>query len=218
LKPAELKATPNRSLFFAAMIGIFLYVLLDAVAQILPPHYSPIRQPESDLAVGPYGYIMAINFVNRGILSLCFIVAIYLSLPVSVRSHFRAGLVLLALWGVGAIILSIFPTDLAGARPTMHGEIHLIAAFVAFICGAFGTLFLSLGLQRAGSLGSLRRFALPLLLVSVVLCFVTFAGLNSPIGGLLERLFLGSVLLWILVVSLYASRSNRVSQNTLKRE
>ena len=41
---------------------IILYVVLDVVAQVLPPHYSPISQAESLLAVGPYGYIMTVNF------------------------------------------------------------------------------------------------------------------------------------------------------------
>jgi hypothetical protein len=26
-------------------------------AQALPPHYSPVREPETDPAVGPYGYL-----------------------------------------------------------------------------------------------------------------------------------------------------------------
>ena len=45
------------------------------VAQLLPPHYSPISQAESDLAVGKFGFIMTINFLNRGVLSLLFIYA-----------------------------------------------------------------------------------------------------------------------------------------------
>lgn len=56
--------------------AIFLYVLLDAITQSLHPHYSPIPNAESDLAVGPFGYIMAVNFLNRGILSLVFLYAL----------------------------------------------------------------------------------------------------------------------------------------------
>jgi hypothetical protein len=52
---------------------IILYVVLDAIVQVLPPHYSPISQAESLLAVGPYGYIMTVNFLNRGVFSLLFV-------------------------------------------------------------------------------------------------------------------------------------------------
>ena len=62
-------------LYWIVIAGVLLYVILDAIAHILPPHYSPIRDAESDLAVGPYGYIMTINFVNRGLLSLLFVYA-----------------------------------------------------------------------------------------------------------------------------------------------
>jgi len=51
---------------------IILYVVLDAIAQVLPPHYSPLSQAESLLAVGPYGYIMTVNFLIRGVFSLLF--------------------------------------------------------------------------------------------------------------------------------------------------
>jgi hypothetical membrane protein len=53
-----------------------LYVALDIIAQALPPHYSPISQAESDLAVRPYGYVMSINFIVRGLLSLTAVLAL----------------------------------------------------------------------------------------------------------------------------------------------
>jgi len=133
-----------------------------------------------------------------------------LSIPAS-RS-FRTGLVLLILWGVGALILSIFPTDLPGSPPTIHGGIHLIVAAIAFLCGAFGTLALSLQLVRFSSQLVIGKYALSISILTVVLCFVTFVGLSTRIGGLLERLFLGSVLFWILMVSLYLINPTRASR------
>ena len=202
LPPSESELL-SRSLFFATIIGIILYVVLDAVVQVLPPHYSPISQAESDLAVGPYGYIMAINFVNRGVLSILFVVAVYNSLPISGRPKFRTGLALISFWGAGALVLSVFPTDLSGNPVTVHGAIHLIAALIAFICGAFGILLLSLRFRPVASLQSIRKYVLPISVIAVILCFATFLGLNTRFGGLIEWLFLGSVLLWILIASLY---------------
>ena len=65
----------KKQLFWIVIAGIVLYVILDIIAQLLPPHYNPISQAESDLAVGPYGYIMTINFLVRGAFSLVFIYA-----------------------------------------------------------------------------------------------------------------------------------------------
>ena len=57
-------------------MGVFLSLVLGRVAQLPPPHFSPITQSESDLAVGPWGVLMTINFVSRGALSLLFICAL----------------------------------------------------------------------------------------------------------------------------------------------
>jgi len=78
-------------LFWIVLVGIILYAVLDVVAQILPPHYNPISQAESDLAVGKFGLIMTINFVNSGVLSLVFIFTFLRTLDLmGNRSHIRA--------------------------------------------------------------------------------------------------------------------------------
>jgi hypothetical membrane protein len=213
----EGKLSPNRifATYWISIVGVILYVVLDAVAQALPPHYSPIRQAESDLAVGPYWYIMTINFVNRGILSLAFVYAFTKTLGLSgVKSSssslFKNGSYLLGFgWGVGAILLAFFPTDVPATPISWHGAIHLVVAIIAFICGALGTLVLSRHFGEANVTKGAKKFALPLGWLSVFLLLVDFLGqflvprLATRIGGLTERLFLGSVMLWILVVSVY---------------
>ena len=196
-------------LFWAVILGLVLYVVLDVVAQLLPPHYSPISQAESDLAVGKFGFIMTINFLNRGVLSLLFIYAFLRTLDLAGvgRSRFRVGTYLLGAWAVGAIILAIFPTDVPATPVSWHGAIHLVVAVIAFICGAFGTLAISLKLEQNREFQRLRRIALPLSVIVIVLWVVEFGlaflapHLNGRIGGLTERLFLGSALLWIGVAS-----------------
>ncbi|MGA2384909.1 MAG: DUF998 domain-containing protein [Candidatus Bathyarchaeia archaeon] len=198
-------------LFWEVILGIVLYVVLDVVAQLLPPHYSPISQAESDLAVGKYGFIMTLNFLNRGVLSLLFIFAFLRTMDLAgiARSQFRTGTYLLGAWAVGAILLAIFPTDVPATPVSWHGAIHLVVAIIAFIGGAFGTLAISQKLPGKGTLEGLKRVALPLSIIVIVLWVVEFGlpfafpHLNGRIGGLTERLFLGSVLLWIGVLSAY---------------
>ena len=200
------------TLFWITLTGLVLYVALDAIAQILPPHYSPVSQAESDLAVGKYGFLMTLNFLNRGLLSLAFILAFLRSVDLvgQNRSRFKNGIYLMSVWAVGAILLAFFPTDVPATPISWHGAIHLVVALIAFICGAFGTLVISLKLDDKVTLQrGLRRIALPLAVI-VVICWVIEFGvpfvvphLNEKIGGLTERLFLGSVLLWIGACSAY---------------
>lgn len=208
--------TDRSRFFFAATIaGIALYVVLDAIAQSLPPHYSPISQAESDLAVGPYGYVMAVNFVNRGVFSLLFLYGLAKSLPP--RAEFRTGLVLLGVWAVGALILAVSPTDVSGPT-TVHGLVHLLVATLAFLCAAVGTVSLSRAFERDPTLKGVGRYAKPLAILAVVFFFVLYGGaLVAPhaagkVGGLVERVFIGLVLVWMLLVSaLMFNRSVKAS-------
>jgi hypothetical protein len=207
----NVKKSDSTRLFWAVILGIVLYAVLDIVAQLLPPVYNPISQAESDLAVGKFGFIMTINFLNRGVLSLLFILAFLRTLDLTgvARSRFRTGTYLLGAWAVGAILLAIFPTDVPSTPVSWHGAIHLVVAIVAFIGGAFGTLAISQQLSQNQELERLKRITLPVSVIVVVLWVVEFGlpfvspHLNSRIGGLTERLFLGSVLLWLGVVSAY---------------
>jgi len=198
-----------RYLFAGAIAGIILYVILDAVAQSLPPYYSPISQAESDLAVGPYGYIMTLNFINRGVFSLCFLFGLVLTIysTGTANPRFRGGAYAFAVWSVGALLLAAFPTDVPATPVSWHGAVHLLVAIVAFLGGAFGALYVSSGMVGSSAVARARGVALPLAALSVVLCFVELfgafvaPGFYARYGGLVERVFLGSVLLWIGAVS-----------------
>jgi hypothetical membrane protein len=194
------RATPVRP-FFAATIGLIaLYVVLDALAQILPPHYSPIRQPESDLAVGPYGYVMTVNFLVRGILSFLFLFGLWNGTRLGRSS--RSGYALLGVWSAGAFVLAAFPTDVPPTPVSPHGFVHLLTALVAFVCVGLGEILLS---NRFGSNPRLAPIRTPALALSVLVLISAFADFLGPprIGGLLERIFLGLALSWMLFVAIY---------------
>jgi len=197
--------------------------LLDAIAQALPPHYSPIRDAESDLAVGPYGYIMAINFLNRGVFSLVFVYSLTRTLRrteavpgsgAGSKNRYSSGLRLLDVWGVGAILLAIFPTDVPATPVSWHGAIHLVVATIAFLAGALGALRLSSQFGQSQALRGVRGAAMALAVLAAIFCVLTLGlGFVSPhlaaqIGGLNERIFLAMVLLWMATVSIYLLRYN----------
>src|SRR5580658_193874 len=129
---------PNARWMLTVAVGLtVLYVILDIVAQLLPPHYSAVTQAESDLAVGPFGYVMTINFVVRGLLTFALLGGVLSATTIGRRSP--VGVALLAVWGAGAFVLAAFPTDI-GAETTTHGMIHLATAALAFLAAAVGVL------------------------------------------------------------------------------
>lgn len=186
------------------IVGIVLYVVLDVIAQLLPPHYSPIGQAESDLAVGPYGFLMTINFVLRGLLSLALVWA--LTRSVAKEGLSRVGLVLVAVWGVGALLLALFPTDIKDfpghiTPTTLHGIVHLLVAGLAFICAAVGELLLSLRFANDARWRSLRYPAAGIAILAIITLFIVPLHLSASAFGLYERIFIGLVLFWMLVVA-----------------
>lgn len=199
------------------IVGIALYVILDVIAQILSP-YNPLRQAESDLAVGfSFSWLMTINFVIRGLLSFALIAGLVKGMTVAGRS--RAGLILLGVWAVGALLLAVFPTDLAGERVTRHGAIHLLVAVIAFLCVAVGEIILSWQFAADARWRSLARPARILAVLTLIACLLTLGDAAIPglkhIPGFTERLFLGLALLWMLVV---AFRLRSLPANTEVRQ
>jgi hypothetical membrane protein len=175
------------------------------VAQLLPPHYSTIRQAESDLGVGPYGWVMDTNFVVRGILSLACAYGLSLAWPKAAKAP-RISLAFLAAWGVGAFILAVSPADVSGPA-TIHGTIHVIAGFLAFLFLAVGVLGISYTMPSEKPWTSIRPYAKAIAVLTAVALVVLFVGTRFPriehdLYGLLERVFLGFGLLWMLVVAI----------------
>ena len=202
------KRSKLRQVFITVDVLIVLYIVLDAIAQVLPPHYSPISQAESLLAVGPYGYIMTINFLNRGVFSLLFVYAMVQVFSMSGENwrNYRLGLGAIVIWSVGAFLLAGFP-----ATGSTIG-IHTIIAIIIFIAAPLGELSISLKLSQTKSLAGVRRIALVIAGLAV-LSMMFYWGvlpflhpLKSDYSGLFERLLIGSVIAWMGIMSTYALR------------
>ncbi len=192
-----------RALGALTIAGIVLYLALDVLAQLLPPHYSPVRQAESDLAVGPYGFVMTINFVVRGGLSLVLVAGLMQGVVARARS--TVGVALIGIWAGGAFLLALFPTDV-NSRLTLHGSIHLLVALLAFCAVALGELLVSLRIGSDARWSGLRPYLLACAIATLVALLAELVGVRAStalgVGGLIERIFLGLALLWMLLVAL----------------
>lgn len=208
-------------LFGAVIVGIVLVVLLEVHVQLLPPHYSPLSQSESDLAVGPYGFLMALGFAVGGMLLLLFIAGFVRAVPKEAQS--RSGLILLGIAALCKLIIALAATDLTARPHTIHGTIHALAAVVSFFCGALGILLLARALRHDAHVRPSPRFLLGLASVTLVWTVIVIGTLvvSSQIGvwGLLERIATGLHLVWVLLVSLglwnHPSLEGTPAQSTL---
>lgn len=189
-----------------AAAGIAAYALVDVTLALLRPGLSLIYNPESDYGVGPFSWLMDLNFLLRGALTACLLVAIASCWRPSPLG--RVGAVLLAVWAGSSALLAVFPDDPLGTPATAGGAIHLLLALVAFLGALLGTILLSLAAGGRPPLQPLRGWLLALsLLAALPFLALLRAGFGaaSP-GGLYERIFLATELSWILVAALAVLR------------
>ena len=214
----------------AAVVGVVAYVLIDLALAVLRPDVRLLHDPESDYGNGPWSWLMDANFLLRGGLSLAAAIALASSLlgrhvgPTDLRSAgsramssqppsssraTRLGLTLLMTWAVASTVLAFVPDDLRGATPTRHGELHLLAAIVGFVCVATATVLLSRVVSGLPAWATVAR-TLSILSVGGVAALVLLGLSRLPynaFGGLWERVFLALELAWILISSLPLARA-----------
>jgi hypothetical protein len=165
--------------------------------------YDALRHPVSSLALGPGGWIQVVNFLVAGVLTITFAVGVR-------RSGFRAGAVLIGLWGVGLLGAGMFRTDPVSGFPigtpptsdyTTLGALHDGLSLPAFLCIAAAQVVLSRGHGRAWfwySLLSATAFLVCLFLASAG--FSQTAGLVE-VGGLFQRLAVTIGWAWLMALA-----------------
>lgn len=187
------------------MVGAVLYVLVDIVLQLAPPHYSVVSAAESNLAVGPFGWVMNLNFLARAVVTVCAVAALARFGPANRRRS--AGTALMLLAGACSAALAVLPTDIPpsdapGLAPTTAlGTAHLAVAALGFVAALGAFALLTLWLRD----GALRR-AYPAAVVFTALaalglaCLGMAATVAPAVLGLAERVCLLGVLGWVFAV------------------
>lgn len=201
------RADSRRRWATAAMIGVVVYVVVDVVLQGLPPHYSPIVDAESNLAVGPYGWIMNLNFIGRMLTTVCIVAAIVQVRPASALR--RVGVALLLLGGLCSGVLAFFPTDvgmpgeIGVVATTVAGIVHLAVAVTGFVAALLSCLVLTVWVQRSPELRAGYRPALIFAIIGGAgLLALGMAILVAPqFIGLAERICLLGILGWVFSVA-----------------
>jgi hypothetical protein len=123
-----------RSAAFLALLAIggMVYYLSSVVAaHLLRPDVHPVSEPVSYYAVGPYGFFIGLAIFALGVGSLALTLGLHLGIAPPGRSH--VGLLLLALYGVGQLVVALFSIDAESAKTTT-GIVHNIAGNISFFC------------------------------------------------------------------------------------
>jgi hypothetical protein len=196
-------ALPQRRLALPlTVVGLAAYwVGIVALVHVLEPEFNPIRVPLSGYVLGMHGAWMATSFFAAGAIWLLLALGLRTTLPSTWWT--KAGALLFLFAAFGNLTLGIFPTDSLSVAPptTLHGLIHLRATTATFNAIALGCTLFSGAFRSSTHWKPIwtATMALSLLLFVLLYGWVFFL-LGSGRDGLLERLVVVPMALWLILV------------------
>ena len=208
---AEQSKRRARTVLAAAMGGIAGFLGLNIVVQLLPPHYSMVSQAVSDLAVGPYGWVMDIAFALGGASILAFVAGAFMA--TSQKTRPLAGFLLLGVWGAASEAIAFVHPDIVDANgypgtlkafamtPSTHGKAHLAIAAVVFLSMVLGLVTSSRHLGREPRLRASQRTARLIAAAAFVGLLLTDELGRHGTYGLMERSVSLLGFAWLMVVA-----------------
>jgi uncharacterized protein DUF998 len=186
-----------------AWLAIVGQVCLLASAWLLPivSEYSLIGDNISELALGRYGFVQTAAFIISGLGTLGLAYTIR-KLTSGLRGSLFGSL-LVGIYGVGAILVAIFPTDridspadLASLSTT--GLIHVGVAAVSFLCVIVGMFALAWTFSKNARWRSLLPWAAFFPAGALALMIVQGQG---PLVGILQRALVSVIAGWLILVA-----------------
>jgi Protein of unknown function (DUF998) len=192
--------------------GVVLFVIAAISGAFLIPGYSQVSNflSESYAIDTKHGiWLRLLGYVPSGILMLLFGFLAVKCLPKGKATSVALKGVGL-FYGGGTILTGIFPCD-AGCNkeminPSVAQFIHSISGLFSYVSVPFFLIILGFAAVKWKDAGNTGKAILLCGFVSLVFALLFFAQLNSPYGGLIQRILEGSVLLAILLTALYLKK------------
>jgi Protein of unknown function (DUF998) len=198
------------------MLGVLFFTASTILAGLQLPDYSHVSQLISEsYAIGtPYGLPLRFaGFLPAGLFLAAFAFYAVRAFPASGIAS--AGFTLLGIfYGLGTVVVSLFPCDegcnKAMADPSISQIIHNLTGMLTYLLVPACILMLGIAALKWPK-GKYVAFSG----IAFGLTAILFAGLlsvdrNSTIAGFYQRVVEGSILLWILVCSIYLRSLEKV--------
>lgn len=180
-----------------AATGPIIFQSASTAVQHLQSGYNPIRDAISSLVFGRFGWIQTDVFY----LFALSLIALTLLFFLVIKVKFNAGAVILALAGVGFIIIGLNQAQIPGTAPTISSMIHQYTTVAVLVMFPLACFLLAPALKARGysglyyyTLGTGIFFFLFFIVGGVIL--IT----HFSLVGLYERILLWNGQLWVEIV------------------
>ena len=204
------QSTATGLLLACGAIGSLLNIVVILILGAIRPGYNALLIPDSNLELGPGGWIQITNYIVTGVLLLGFTIGLRRVLRTGRGSTW--GPILLGIYGLTFIVTGIFVTDPvlgyppgALSSPTVYGTLHNLFGqlqFISLITACFV-------LARRDAADPARRgwvwysLATGLLIAASDVAFVlTFKLWDGGPVGLIERIGIIGGGIWIALLAI----------------
>ncbi len=194
--------------FQIRLLGIFgalapiVYLVATVIGGILWSGYSQYSETVSTLTSqgAPNQTILTPLFAAYNLFVLLLAIGLYFGVKAKKPVW---GSVFLALAAIGGLVLFWFPQDYPQGPPTsFSGTMHVAVAGVIAFASLASMLAYGLSLRKVPAWGNIARFCLVWLPVGLVLGAFGAMSITMSYAGLAERLSIGSILIWIEIMSI----------------
>ena len=187
-----------------ALFALLGQVVLLASVWFLPlvSEHGLIGDNISELVLGRWGFIQTLAFVlsGLGVIGLSYAIR----RQTAERKGSFVGSLLIAVYGAGALVAAIFPTDRIDSptdvwSQSTTGWIHSLTALVSYLCAIVGMFILTWTFARDARWRSLVVWSSLFAGAALALLFVQSEG---PWVGLMQRLLVSAISVWLILVAL----------------
>ena len=207
----------HKAIFLVGIIGVILFSSSCIFGGLLIENYSITRQYISEtFAVNTeYGILLRIfGHIPSGILFTIFGFYGYKHFPpvhLTKIGFYGLGL----FYGIGTIIVSVFPCD-SGCNsefidPSISQIIHNIAALLIYIFVPVSMIIAGIGLKKSLGYKNYSIIALVLGLLSMLFVYLLISEFNSEFKGIYQRVIEFVILTWITICALKISKTKGIN-------
>ena len=187
----------------AGVIGPIVFGLIVTALGLLWNGYNPLTQTISELGAtnAPNMELQALNFAILGILTTIFAIGLNVH-----NRLFGSTSILIGIYGLGTLLVAVLPCDPGCSfKGTSLVQIaHSLDALISFIVLAIAPVFFWRSSRTVKSWSKTSAFSLRVGIISVPLlvAYLAITVLSlSPYVGLLQRVFLGLLFTWMIIVA-----------------
>jgi hypothetical protein len=204
-----------------ASVSYILYVVIGGL--LSQGGYSHLINAISEL---PY-FVSANNFIYLSKLTTIYAIAlIFFSITVLIAlKSYKAKLCRIGFWlllfnSVSGIMMTFFPMDERGAQTTILGIGHIVLAGLCAIFSILTPLLAGIGFKKIPKYQHLAVYSIISSIIIFVSGGITAAGAANKFKyfGIVERVTIGTYIIWILVISIQMLYINITSVKAIAKE